>query len=127
MATRQMSVQDALWLTMDRPNNLMVVDGAMVLREQITREHVKEVMETTGARFPVFKRKPVRSGQSWLWKDDPSYNLDDHVVSVKLDEPVDMTFVPWRDSIPRTVATFPCRVILAPRRDSSERCVKRSG
>ena len=31
-ATASMSVQDALWLTMDRPNNLMVVDGAMVLR-----------------------------------------------------------------------------------------------
>ena len=32
MTTVSMSVQDALWLTMDRPNNLMVVDGSMVLR-----------------------------------------------------------------------------------------------
>ena len=32
MSTRTpMSVQDSLWLTMDRPNNLMIIDGVLIL------------------------------------------------------------------------------------------------
>ena len=90
MASTQMSVQDALWLTMDRPNNLMVVDGAMTMREQITVDDLKNAMLTTGDRFPVFKRKPVRRGQSWFWVDDPTFDVDNHVTQVDLGGPVDM-------------------------------------
>ena len=47
-AQRPMSAQDALWLTMDRPNNLMVIDGVMLFESppdwddllQIGRAHV---------------------------------------------------------------------------------------
>ena len=36
--TLPMSDQDALWLTMDRPTSLMVVDGVMVLGSAPTLE-----------------------------------------------------------------------------------------
>ena len=52
MTTVGMSVQDSLWLTTDRPNNLMVVDGAMVLRGVPTRAAVDEVMTAAVERFP---------------------------------------------------------------------------
>ena len=46
-----MSVQDSLWLTMDRPNNLMVVDGAMVLTEPVTLDQVRAVYADALGKF----------------------------------------------------------------------------
>ena len=53
MAKIPMSAQDALWLTMDRPNNLMVVDSAVVLAGTPTLEAVTNVIQAAVGRFPV--------------------------------------------------------------------------
>ena len=65
MTTVSMSVQDALWLTMDRPNNLMVVDGSMVLRGVPSIDDVTAVLQEAVERFPVLGRRAVRSGMGW--------------------------------------------------------------
>ena len=64
--TVPMSVQDALWLTMDRPNNLMVVDGAMVLRgtADAWRRCTSVFCEDAVERFPVLGRKRG-AGPDW--------------------------------------------------------------
>ncbi len=85
MTTASMSVQDALWLTMDRPNNLMVVDGAMVLRGTPALADVRAVLEDAVERFPVLGRKAVRSGLGWAWEDDPDFDLDRHIHEVALE------------------------------------------
>ena len=79
-----MSAQDSLWLTMDRPNNLMVIDGVMVLGEPLTIDQAKGVLTATGDRFPVFRRRAERQGQSWVWVDDPDFDLDHHLHEVWL-------------------------------------------
>lgn len=86
MATVSMSVQDALWLTMDRPNNLMVVDGSLVLRSTPDIDDIREIFAGAVERFPVLGRKAVKSGLGWAWQDDPDFNLDRHVHVVELDE-----------------------------------------
>ena len=91
MSSVSMSVQDALWLTMDRPNNLMVIDGAMVLTETPTVEGFRNVFATTVERFPVFARRPVRAGLGWGWEDDPDFNLDRHLEVMEFSEPLDIT------------------------------------
>ena len=53
MASTAMSAQDALWLTMDRPNNLMVIDGAMVLAEQIDIDDMRAVFEAVHISLPT--------------------------------------------------------------------------
>lgn len=88
--TVSMSVQDALWLTMDRPNNLMVVDGAMVLRGQPSLEAVQNVFAEAVKRFPVLARKPVKAGMGWAWQDDPHFDPATNVENLILDEPMDM-------------------------------------
>ncbi|MGZ4637473.1 MAG: WS/DGAT domain-containing protein [Actinomycetes bacterium] len=85
-----MSVQDALWLTMDRPNNLMVVDGAMVLAHAPDLEAVRGVFQTAVDRFPVLGRRAVRRGVGWAWEDDPAFDLERHVSEARLPEPQDM-------------------------------------
>ncbi len=85
-----MSVQDALWLTMDRPNNLMVVDGAMVLRGKPKVAAVNAVVSKMLENFPVLTRKPVPAGTGWAWQDDPDFELERHLEWVKLDKPMKM-------------------------------------
>lgn len=75
MATASMSVQDALWLTMDRPNNLMVVDGSLVLRGTPDIDAVHAIYEDAVKRFPVLGRRAVKSGFGWAWEDDPDFDL----------------------------------------------------
>ena len=90
MATTRMSVQDALWLTMDRPNNLMVVDTVIVLRGVPDLDVVRAELLAGIERFPVLKRKPRRRGTTWTWVDDASFTIDHHVTSASLDAPADL-------------------------------------
>lgn len=93
MTTTAMSVQDSLWLTMDRPNNLMVVDGAMVLRGRPDSAELRKVFDSTLAKFPVLKRRPVRAGLGWAWEDSPDFNLEDHLQEITYDQPISMVEV----------------------------------
>lgn len=93
MTSVPMSAQDELWLTMDRPNNLMVVDGVMLLRGAPTLSEVCDVFRTMVERFPVFARRAVRTGRSWRWEDDPAFTLQRHVLPAALPGPVSVTAV----------------------------------
>jgi diacylglycerol O-acyltransferase len=86
-----MGIQDELWLTMDRPNNLMVVDGALLLAADVPVEAVREVYAGLVERFPVFARRavPTRGGR-WSWADDPDFDLARHIAEVQLPEPCDI-------------------------------------
>ena len=85
MGEKRLGVQDALWLTMDRPNSLMVIDTLMWFREVPDWDAVEHVVgERLVDRFPVFSRRPERRGSSWWWVDDPQFDLHDHVVRVTL-------------------------------------------
>jgi diacylglycerol O-acyltransferase len=93
MASVSMSAQDELWLTMDRPNNLMVVDGVMLLRGAPTLADVRDVCGTLVEQFPVFARRAVRRGRSWRWENDPAFSLERHVVAADLPGPVSVAAV----------------------------------
>jgi len=83
-----MSVQDALWLTMDRPNNLMIIDGVMIMATNPGYDAVLDVARTRIlGRFPVYRHKPVRSGGDWAWMEDPAFDLTRHVKRARLPRP----------------------------------------
>ncbi|MCX6434024.1 MAG: hypothetical protein NTX29_15035, partial [Actinobacteria bacterium] len=84
MTATQMSAQDALWLTMDRPNNLMVVDVAVVLAGALSIDDLRVGFEGLVARHPVFGRRAESRGTSWHWVDDPDFDIDRHVRMVDL-------------------------------------------
>lgn len=77
---------DLTWLHMDRPNNLMYVHGVLMLDERPDWDAVEEVLATRlVGRFPVFRRRAVKVGGSWMWEDDPTFSLANHVRRVTLD------------------------------------------
>jgi diacylglycerol O-acyltransferase len=85
-----MSVQDALWLTMDRPTNLMVVDGALVVSSVPRIDAVRAIFKTAAQRFPVFRRRAVQTSSGWAWQDDPEFDVKRHLSRVRLEAPADI-------------------------------------
>ena len=84
---------DTLWLQMDTPENLMVIEGVMMFDGPIDVERAINVIRVRLAeRYPVFRQIPVDSrsplgGPSWV--DDPDFDVNNHVSFAELDPPGD--------------------------------------
>ena len=88
---RRLGVQDALWLEMDRPNNLMVVDSVIWTAEPLDFARVRAVLEERLLeRYPVFRSRAVRDDDgTWWWEPDPDFDVDNHVALISLNKPDD--------------------------------------
>lgn len=84
---------DTLWLQMDTPENLMVIEGVMMFEDPIDVDRAINVLNVRLVdRYPVFRQIPVDSrnplgGPSWV--DDPDFDIDNHISFVELDAPGD--------------------------------------
>ncbi len=88
---RRLGIQDALWLEMDRPNNLMVVDSVIWTAEPLDFGALREVVEERLLdRYPVFRSRAVCDDDgAWWWEPDPDFTFDNHVSLVSLQNPDD--------------------------------------
>ncbi len=88
---RRLGVQDALWLEMDRPNNLMVVDSVAWTSDPLDWSRVRQVMEERFiTRYPVFRSRAVKDrDDSWWWEVDDDFDFSAHVTLVDLKDPDD--------------------------------------
>ncbi len=99
---------DTMWLNMDRPNNLMVIDGVMWFDETIDRERIAGVLQRRLIdRYPVFSQRPVPPVTPFgspYWEDDPDFDLSRHLRAATLPPPGDMEslqrYVENRMSVP---------------------------
>ncbi|MDK2126783.1 WS/DGAT/MGAT family O-acyltransferase [Parachitinimonas caeni] len=73
-----MSSIDTAWLRMDRPTNLMVINGVLFFETQIDFERLKRVIEARLLKYKRFKQKVVRIGTNAYWEDDPDFDLANH-------------------------------------------------
>ncbi|WP_395693135.1 wax ester/triacylglycerol synthase family O-acyltransferase [Nocardioides sp.] len=84
---------DDVWLEMDQPDNLMVVEGLMVVDGELDREtYVQLLEERVAERFPRFKQRATWSWFPWpsrWWQEDPDFDIERHVVEATLPEPGD--------------------------------------
>lgn len=89
MSRRLIGPVDTIWLNMDRPNNLMVIDSLMFLDGPVDWDRLVETMSTRLVdRYPVFRQRAVLSPTHVgppHWEDDPDFDLDRHVVRATLD------------------------------------------
>jgi diacylglycerol O-acyltransferase len=90
-ARRRLGIQDALWLEMDHPHNLMVVDSVIWTAEPLNFTKVREVIEDRLIRrYPVFRSRAVKDDDGvWWWEPDPDFDFDNHVSLVSLHNPDD--------------------------------------
>lgn len=86
---QRLGVQDALWLEMDKPGNLMVVDSLFWTAEPIDWERFREATkERLWDRFRVFRSVVVRSDDGhWWWEEQPDADVEDRYEQVVLPQP----------------------------------------
>lgn len=82
---------DTIWLNMDRPENLMVIDSVMWFDEPVDWERLKQVLQHRLVdRYPVFSQRPVDPSLGLglpHWEDDPDFSLAHHVHHRTLPQP----------------------------------------
>ncbi|HTS23344.1 MAG TPA: wax ester/triacylglycerol synthase family O-acyltransferase [Casimicrobiaceae bacterium] len=74
-----MSSVDVAWLRMDRPSNLMVICGVLVLHERISIAALRRTIAARFLRYPRFKRRPVPTLTGFEWQADGRFDLAQHV------------------------------------------------
>lgn len=85
---QQMGVQDALWLEMDRPSNLMVVDSVMWTAGPVDWDRFTEVAkERLWDRYQVFRSVAVHDDDGWHWEERAADSFDSHLEHVRLPKP----------------------------------------
>ena len=89
MSRRLIGPVDTIWLNMDRPNNLMVIDTLMFLQGAVDWDRlVQGAQQRMLDRYPVFRQRPVmpRSPVGLPhWEEDPDFDLGRHVRRARLE------------------------------------------
>jgi diacylglycerol O-acyltransferase / wax synthase len=84
---------DALWLTADRPENLMVIEALVMLSGDVDRARLEQVMQRRVVeRFPVFGQRAAASRRPWgrrRWVDADGFRVAHHIREVALPTPAD--------------------------------------
>ncbi len=90
---RSVSAVDALWLNMDTAENLMVIEGVMMLSGPLEIDRaIAAVQMRLPDRYPVFRQIPIASRNplgGYNWVDAPDFDVRDHIVEAQLDRPGD--------------------------------------
>ncbi len=88
---RRLGVQDALWLEMDRPTNLMVVDTVVWTEKPVDWRRMRKVArQRLWDRYPAFRSVAVRGDDGgWYWEERDDARFEDHLTHVTLPDPGD--------------------------------------
>ncbi len=93
MREHRVNPVDAIWLNMDRPQNLMVIECLMFLDGPVDRARFEQVLQTRLLDlYPVFSRRPVPGRRRFgaaRWRDVGQVDLSRHVREVQLSSPGD--------------------------------------
>ena len=89
----RLSSADTVWLHMDRPTNLMVINSVELFDELPDWERVRQIIQSRLVdQYPRFRRRVVESRlplRAPRWEDDPDYALEHHVHHLALPAPGD--------------------------------------
>ncbi len=84
---------DAIWLNMDRAQNIMVIECVMFLDGPVDRARLDRVIQRRLIdAYPVFSRRPTPPRRPWSrshWRDVPDFDFSAHVREVRLPAPGD--------------------------------------
>jgi WS/DGAT/MGAT family acyltransferase len=85
--TEPLSSADTAWLRMDQPTNLMLVCGVMILDRPLAAEDLKSLIRSRLLSFDRFRQRIDERRGSFVWEEDPLFDLDSHVHRIGLPAP----------------------------------------
>jgi diacylglycerol O-acyltransferase len=81
----QIAASDLTWLLMDRPNNLMNVNGLLGFDELPDFEEFRAaLMDRMVSKYRLLSQVPVQHDGHWYWEDDKDFDISRHVRRVIL-------------------------------------------
>ncbi len=83
-AREPLDAVDAAWLRMDRPTNLMMICGMMMLDGPVDLAALKEVVRTRMLCFHRFRQRVTGIAGQPRWEVDAQFDLDWHVRRIAL-------------------------------------------
>ncbi len=86
-----MSSVDTAWLRMERPTNLMMITGVMILKEPLNVQTLRDMLGERFLAFERFKMKSVQDTTGAYWQEDEYFELESHVHRRALPSPADQT------------------------------------
>ncbi len=93
MSRQPMSSVDAAWLHMEKPTNLMMINGFFLFDGPVEFERFKASIENRlVSRFSRFRKRVVESGlilRSPQWETDAGFDINAHIHRVALPRPGD--------------------------------------
>jgi WS/DGAT/MGAT family acyltransferase len=88
-----MGAVDAIWLSMDSPENLMVIEGIITLEGPVDWQRLTDVLQRRLVdRYPVFSQIVVEAKNPMgmpHWEDDPHFSIKHHLHHATLPTPGD--------------------------------------
>ncbi len=75
---------DTAWLRMERPTNLMMITGVMILAERLPYERLREVIEARFLQYRRFTQRAVQKAAGAFWETDPHFDISRHVLRTAL-------------------------------------------
>jgi len=86
-SVERLSGADRAWLLMERPTNLMVVVGLIVLGPGLDRTRYREIIARRFLAHRRFRCIPVADALEARWLEAEQFDLDDHIAWVALPGP----------------------------------------
>jgi len=80
----RLSGADRAWLLMDRPTNLMMIVGLIVMQGRLERARLRDLVAERFLRFERFRCVPVADAFGARWVEASQFDLDDHVICAAL-------------------------------------------
>ena len=82
-----MSKVDTAWLRMERPTNLMMITGVIVLEHALDVAVLKRTVEARFLSFRRFQQRPIELSGQWFWEIDENFDINWHIRRAALPAP----------------------------------------
>lgn len=82
-----MSKVDTAWLRMERPTNLMMITGVIVIEHALDIAKLKRNVEARFLAFRRFRQRAVELAGQWFWEIDDTFDINWHVRRAALPSP----------------------------------------
>jgi len=79
-----MAPVDTTWLRMDRPHNLMVIVGVVVLRGPVDAGRLEDTLAARMLAYARFRQCAEIEASSAWWCEDPMFDIAHHIKHVRL-------------------------------------------
>ena len=86
--SERMDSVDVTWLRMDRPANLMIIVGVLILAGPVDVKRLEATLANRILAYGRFRKRVETRTDSFYWCDDPHFDIAHHIKRTRLPEGV---------------------------------------